>query len=58
KAIERKPDYAKAYLNRGATYANKGLYDQARRDWEQVVKLDPTGPAGQNARHNLKGLRQ
>ena len=38
-AIRLKPDYAKAYSNRGNTKGALGLKDEARKDFETALEL-------------------
>ena len=40
-AIKLKPDYARAFYNRGRAYAKKGLYDQAIADFYAAIRLKP-----------------
>jgi tetratricopeptide (TPR) repeat protein len=47
-AIEREPNYALAYNNRGRAYANKGDYANARADLEKALQLDPNNKYAQN----------
>jgi Tfp pilus assembly protein PilF len=35
------PNYALAYISRGKAYSQKGLYDQARIDYHQAVRINP-----------------
>lgn len=39
--MERDPNYAKAYCNRGAAYYNKNLYDKAIGDFNNSLELAP-----------------
>ncbi|MBP8984479.1 MAG: tetratricopeptide repeat protein [Syntrophobacterales bacterium] len=41
KAIELNPKYAKAYRNRGITYASLGNYRQAIKELDKAIELDP-----------------
>jgi tetratricopeptide (TPR) repeat protein len=41
KAIELNPDYADAYMNRGAAYAESADYGQAIRDYNKAIELNP-----------------
>ena len=41
RAIELDPDFAGAYINRGAVYRNKGEYDRAIKDYNIAIKLNP-----------------
>ena len=40
-AIKLNPDYASAYINRGATYLNQERYELALEDFDRVIELDP-----------------
>lgn len=40
---------ADAYNQRGVVYGRKGQYDQAHQDWNQALRVDPTGLAGRSA---------
>ena len=46
KAIELKPDAARAYYNRAVVYWRKGDYDQAWRDVEECRKHGTEPPKG------------
>jgi lipoprotein NlpI len=39
--IERDPNYAKAYVNRGLTHSNNGHDDLAIADLTEALRLDP-----------------
>ena len=41
KAIDLKPDYAKAYYNRGIAYGDKGDFDRAIEDFNKAIDLNP-----------------
>ena len=45
KAIELKPDYAKAYNNRGNIYQSLKLYDRAIVDFDRAIAIDPKDAA-------------
>ena len=47
----RPPDYAKAYCNLGAAYAQMGRYSKAVLAFEEAVRLNPDDSAAQQ---NLK----
>ena len=40
-AIELKPDYAQAYVNRGNAYRDKGVIDRAIADYSKAIELKP-----------------
>jgi tetratricopeptide (TPR) repeat protein len=50
KAIELKPDFADAFVNRGNIYGLNGLYDQAISDSTKVIQLKPNDAIGYNNR--------
>jgi tetratricopeptide (TPR) repeat protein len=39
--IERDPNFAPAYFNRGVAYAHKGEHDKAIADYSKTIELDP-----------------
>ena len=41
RAIELKPDYAKAYNNLGSAYDDQGNYTKAIQSYEKAIELDP-----------------
>ena len=41
KAIELKPDYAEAYVNRGNSYLGLEEYERAIEDFDKAIKIDP-----------------
>lgn len=43
-AIRRNPDDARAYLNRGNAYCEKGDYDQAIADFNRAIERAPDDP--------------
>jgi tetratricopeptide (TPR) repeat protein len=40
-AIKINPDFADAYINRGAAYADKGEYDRTIADFNQAINIKP-----------------
>lgn len=42
KAIELKPDYAKAYNNRGALYMNENKNDEALKNFDKAIEFMPS----------------
>ncbi len=52
KAIELRPDDAKAYFNRGIHYAETGDLDRAMADFTKAIELKPDDPRAYNARGN------
>jgi tetratricopeptide (TPR) repeat protein len=56
KAIEANPNYADAYINRGAVYANSQKdYTRAIKDFEVALRLKPDS---EDARRNLETARK
>jgi tetratricopeptide (TPR) repeat protein len=49
--IRYKPDYAKAYCNFGAAYAETGRYSKAVSAFEEAIRLNPDDTT---AHQNLK----
>ena len=49
-AIELNPEYAAAYNNRGAAYADKGEMDKAIQDYNTAIELNPEDAAAYNNR--------
>jgi tetratricopeptide (TPR) repeat protein len=41
KAIEMRPDVAEYYINRGRAYSNVGLFDEATKDFELALRIEP-----------------
>ena len=39
RVIEIRPDYAEAYINRGAAYNGLGNYKQAIEDYDRAIKI-------------------
>ncbi len=56
RAMKVAPRLAEAWLERGILNRMKGDMPAARRDWLQVLVLDPEGPAGDAARDNIERL--
>jgi tetratricopeptide (TPR) repeat protein/MinD-like ATPase involved in chromosome partitioning or flagellar assembly len=44
KAIQVKPDYTEAYLNRARVYTNIGKFPQAIEDYTEAIKIKPDQP--------------
>ena len=40
-AIQLNPKYARAYVNRGSAWGNRGDLDRAIADYNQAIRLDP-----------------
>jgi tetratricopeptide (TPR) repeat protein len=41
RALALKPDFAAAFTTRGGIYAEQGKWSEAKRDFEQALKLNP-----------------
>lgn len=46
-AIEKVPDFADAYLNRGLIFEKRGLFQKALEDYQKAVEVDPDFPQAQ-----------
>ena len=42
RALELRPSYARAWLNRGIAFANSGRYDEAVKAYVQALALSPS----------------
>jgi len=56
RAVALSPQFADAYLERGAVAAAKGDYPGARKDWTQVLQLVPNTYTAEQAKNNLAEL--
>lgn len=56
KAIEIKPDYARAFAARSAANEYLDRHDESIRDIEIAIKLEPLNPLRYTERSNLKGM--
>lgn len=56
RAVALSPQFADAYLERGAVSAAKGDYPGARKDWGRVLELVPNTYTAQQAQNNLAEL--
>jgi Flp pilus assembly protein TadD len=54
-AIRLQPDHVGARNNLGVALGRSGDYEGARREWEEVLKIDPRN---EPARRNLDQLRE
>ncbi|MDE2785409.1 MAG: tetratricopeptide repeat protein [Chloroflexota bacterium] len=52
-AIQRNPNDAKAYLERGGTYLNKREYDRAIEDYTSVIRIAPENSEAYTSRGNV-----
>jgi tetratricopeptide (TPR) repeat protein len=50
RSLAASPRYVPAYLNRGLAYLNVGRNDEARRDFDEVLRLDPHNEQAQTYR--------
>jgi len=56
-ADEENPDDKRLLLRRGRAYAYRGDFDDAKRDFTRVLRLDPTDDEAHYELYNLKSLR-
>lgn len=56
-ALAKRPDDAIALFNRAVIDERMFLYDDAEKDWEAYLRLDPTGPWAAEARQRLDEVR-
>jgi tetratricopeptide (TPR) repeat protein len=56
-AEEENPDDLRLLLRRGRAYAQRGDFDDAKRDFTRVLQLDPFDDQAQYELYNLKSLR-
>ena len=52
KAIALKPDYAKAYNNRGVVYVNKSEFESAIKDFDKAIAFNPNFAEAYRSRGN------
>ena len=52
KAIEKQPDFADAYNNRGVAYDSLGEYNKAIADYNEAIRLKPDAAVAYNNRGN------
>jgi tetratricopeptide (TPR) repeat protein len=57
-AIDLDPTLQEAWFNRALCYEQMARFDDARHDWEEYLKLDPTSAWGSEARERLQRLRE
>jgi CHAT domain-containing protein/tetratricopeptide (TPR) repeat protein len=57
KALAKRPDDAVARFNRAVIDERMFLYDDAEKDWEAYLRLDPTGPWAPEAQQRLDEVR-
>ena len=55
KVIELEPKSVKAHNNLGLAYFNRGLIEQAKKEWMRVLELHPGHP---QAKKNLELLEK
>jgi CHAT domain-containing protein len=56
--LRAKPDSPVALFNRAVVYERMFLYDDARKDWEHYLKLDPSSGWAQEARGRKQAIEQ
>ncbi|MBL7157250.1 MAG: tetratricopeptide repeat protein [Candidatus Omnitrophica bacterium] len=58
RALERFPDSAILYQNRGRIYEKLGEYNEASDNYAQTITLDPSGEVGSLAYYRLKTMAE
>jgi CHAT domain-containing protein len=58
KALAKSPEDSVSLFNRAIVYERMFLYDDALRDWEAYLKLDPSGPWSAEARGRLEEIKK
>jgi tetratricopeptide (TPR) repeat protein len=53
RALELDTNYYKAFVNRATAYQKLGRIEEARRDYELILKREPKSPEGYNNRANV-----
>jgi tetratricopeptide (TPR) repeat protein len=56
KAIQIDPKNPDAHFNLGVMFADANLYQEAKVEWEEVLKISEDGPAAALARENLERI--
>jgi len=56
RAVQLMPKFPEAWLERGLLKQIKGDKDGARRDWREVLLLEPDGQAAETARANIERM--
>jgi len=56
--LERNPNDAAAYNNRGIAYYEKGKYDLVIKDCTEAIRIDPNNAAAYNNRGNAYGKKK
>jgi tetratricopeptide (TPR) repeat protein len=56
KAIEIDPKNPDAHFNLGVMFADANLYQEAKIEWEEVLKITENGPAAALAKENLERI--
>jgi tetratricopeptide (TPR) repeat protein len=54
--ISRDRNDPEGYLGLGFTHRKMGRYDLARKDWEEFLRLTPSGPWADRVRENIAGM--
>jgi CHAT domain-containing protein/cytochrome c-type biogenesis protein CcmH/NrfG len=57
-ALRKNPNDLTAVFNRALVEERLSLVEEAQKDWEQYLRLDPKGPWSNEARRRLNELRQ
>ena len=58
RALAKTPDNAIALFNRAVALEQMSAYNEAIRDWEHYLQLDPTGDWADEAKQHLSKLRE
>src|SRR5207249_4201253 len=56
--LRARPDSPVALFNRAVVYERMFLYEDARKDWEHYLKLDPAGGWAQEARGRKESIER
>jgi CHAT domain-containing protein len=57
-ALRKKPDDAVFLFNRAVVNERLNLFEEASKDWEHYLRIDPKGPWADEARQHLAALQQ
>jgi len=56
-AVEADSTFAEGYYYIGIAFADAGMYREAVREWENILKVAPGSEAAKNARENIDALK-
>jgi Tfp pilus assembly protein PilF len=54
KAIQYNPEHQLAYINLGIVYMSSGSLDEAKKNWQKAVDLNPGSDNGLKAKELLE----